>query len=109
MFAQACSHGIAAKPDTDRQLQEKAGGVTPTGLFSWASYGSEKTESHYQSVCSGYRVRDLQSDHVPGLKDADPNRGDIAIPCPNPADRCPRGERITLVHRLGGREGPFAA
>jgi hypothetical protein len=36
MLAQASTHGIAAEPDTSRQLQEKAGGVTPAGLFSWS-------------------------------------------------------------------------
>jgi hypothetical protein len=33
-LAQALPHGIAAEPDPGRQLQEKAGGVTPAGLFS---------------------------------------------------------------------------
>jgi hypothetical protein len=33
-LTQALRHGIAAEPDPGRQLQEKAGGVTPAGLFS---------------------------------------------------------------------------
>ena len=39
MAGQTSSYGIAAEPDSgSRQLQEKAGGVMPAGLFSWAGY-----------------------------------------------------------------------
>jgi hypothetical protein len=37
--AHAFAHGIAAEPDPGRQLQEKAGGVTPAGLFSLGGEG----------------------------------------------------------------------
>jgi len=33
-------HGIATEPGSgNRQLQEKAGGIDPDGLFSWTSLG----------------------------------------------------------------------
>jgi len=38
-LAQALPYGIAAEPDPGRQLQEKAGGVTPAGLFSLGGRG----------------------------------------------------------------------
>jgi len=34
---QALPYGIAAEPDPGRQLQEKAGGVTPAGLSLWGA------------------------------------------------------------------------
>jgi hypothetical protein len=44
-------HGIAAEPDPSRQLQEKAGGVTPAGLFSWVRAGLKKTARGRAAVC----------------------------------------------------------
>jgi hypothetical protein len=41
-FTQASRHGIAAEPDPSRQLQEKAGGVTPAGLFSCRQHASDR-------------------------------------------------------------------
>jgi hypothetical protein len=36
-------HGIAAEPDLpNRQLQEKAGGVTPAGFFSWRRHTGDR-------------------------------------------------------------------
>jgi hypothetical protein len=44
-LTQALRHGIAAEPDPGRQLQAKAGGVTPAGLFSFGGGTAERIQA----------------------------------------------------------------
>jgi hypothetical protein len=48
--AQAFAHGIAVEPDPSRQLQEKAGGVTPAGRFSLEGEGAAPDSIFKKSI-----------------------------------------------------------
>jgi hypothetical protein len=68
-LAQALPHGIAAEPDPGRQLQEKAGGVTPAGLFSLGVDSSLR-----RGWCGS-----IQSCHPPRTHAGDPVRRGFSV------------------------------